>query len=153
MTASDGITPIHIVLVEDNEADIELTRIAFERGRIMNRMTVLSHGREALEWFQALSRGEHSDRPDLVLLDLNLPGVNGDEILREMKGDAALVMIPVVVLTTSEDDADVAAAYREHANAFMTKPVDYDRFLKLVRGITDYWFTLVRLPAEGGAGK
>ena len=141
--------PAQILLVEDNPGDVRLTKEAFEHGRIENDLHVVTDGAEALEFLY--QRGEYTDapRPDLVLLDLNLPRKNGDEVLEELKADSDLRSIPVIVLTSSKAEEDIARSYELHANAYLTKPVDPDEFIETVRAFEKFWFSVVRLPPEG----
>ncbi|SDQ29072.1 response regulator [Natronobacterium texcoconense] len=140
--------PAQILLVEDNPGDVRLTKEAFEQGRIENDLHVVSDGAEALDFLT--QRGEYEDapRPDLVLLDLNLPRTNGEEVLRELKDDPELRSIPVIVLTSSQTEEDIARSYELHANAYLTKPVDPDEFIETIRAFETFWFTVVRLPPE-----
>jgi len=141
--------PAQILLVEDNPGDVRLTKEAFEQGRIENDLHIVSDGSEALSF---LSRdGEYTDVPcpDLVLLDLNLPGKDGENVLEELKDDPALRSIPVIVLTSSSADEDIARSYELHANAYLTKPVDPDEFLETIHAFEKFWFSIVRLPPEG----
>jgi CheY-like chemotaxis protein len=137
---------IDILLVEDREADIELTRMGLAEGRIANALHVVRDGVEALAYLRRQGRYAEAKRPDLILLDLNLPRMDGREVLTAIKADPDLKLVPVVVLTTSEADRDVVEAYTRHANAYMIKPVDFDQLVKVIRGITEYWFALVKLP-------
>lgn len=138
--------PIEILLVEDNPGDVRLTQEALNDARVANTMHVAKDGVEAMRFLR--KEGEYSDvpRPDLVLLDLNLPKKDGREVLAEIKEDSDLRRIPVVILTTSEDEADVSKAYDSHANCFITKPVDLDQFMTVVRSIEGFWLTVVQLP-------
>ena len=140
--------PARILLVEDNPGDIRLTEEAFEQGRIENDLYVVSDGREALSFLS--QEGEYTDapRPDLVLLDLNLPGKDGENVLEELKADPELRSIPVIVLTSSSAEEDIARSYELHANAYLTKPVDPDAFIETVRAFEKFWFSVVRLPPE-----
>jgi CheY-like chemotaxis protein len=137
---------VHILLVEDNLADVELTLEALEEAKFANDVTVMRDGAEAVEYLHR--RGAHGDavRPDLIILDLNLPRRSGHEVLADLKADPALRRIPVAVLTTSSAEADVLASYDLGANCFLTKPVDVGQFLKVVQSIEDFWFGVVRLP-------
>lgn len=137
-----------ILLVEDNPADVEITRQGFAEGKIANNLHVVTDGEQALAFLRC--EGEFADaiQPDLILLDLNLPGKDGRAVLEEIKQDKQLRLIPVVVLTTSSAHVDVLKSYQLHANAYMTKPVNFTQFVELVRSIGSYWFTLVRLPTE-----
>lgn len=135
-----------ILLVEDNEADVRLTVEAFKEGRVRNRLHVAHDGVEALEFLR--KQGKHADapRPDLILLDLNLPRKDGREVLAEIKTDPLLRRIPVVVLTTSQAEEDIVRTYDLHANCFITKPVGLDNFLAVIRAIDGFWLDVVRLP-------
>jgi CheY-like chemotaxis protein len=141
-------TPIRILLVEDSPTDVELTREALAEARIANELTVARDGVEALE----ILRDSGSARPDLVLLDLNLPRLSGIEVLREVKDDPQLRTIPIVVLTTSRADEDVLEAYRNHVNAYVRKPVDFDEFMEKIRTIERFWFSIVTLPSDAERG-
>jgi len=138
-------TPIEILLVEDNLADIELTREGLHEGKIANNLHVARDGVEALAFLRREGEFASAVRPDLILLDLNLPRIDGRQVLETIKNDPSLQQIPVVILTTSAADEDILNAYRCHANAYMTKPVGFEGFVRVVQGIGDYWFTLVRL--------
>ncbi|WP_049922668.1 response regulator [Halopiger djelfimassiliensis] len=140
--------PAQILLVEDNPGDVRLTEEAFKQGRIENDLYVVSDGTEALEFLYR--RGEYADapRPDLILLDLNLPRTDGEEVLEELKEDSELRSIPVIVLTSSRAEEDVVRSYELHANAYLTKPVDPDEFIETVRAFEKFWFSVVRLPPE-----
>ena len=137
---------IDVLLVEDDPGDVLMTREAFEDNKVANRLAVVSDGESALAYLR--KEGEHAEArtPDLVLLDLNLPRVDGREVLEAMKNDEALRSIPVVVLTTSEAEEDVVRSYALHANAYVTKPVDFDRFIEVVRQIDEFFVEVVRLP-------
>ena len=138
--------PVEILLVEDNPGDVRLTQEALKEGKVANNLHVAMDGVEALAFLKA--EGKYKDRPypDLILLDLNLPKKDGREVLEEIKRDDKLKKIPVVILTTSQDEADVLKTYKLHANCYISKPVDLDQFIKVVRSIEDFWLTLVRLP-------
>jgi two-component system, chemotaxis family, response regulator Rcp1 len=138
--------PIEILLVEDNPADVVLTEAVLAEAKVANRLWVARDGKEAMEFLRREARQPKSPRPDLVLLDLNLPRKGGLEVLAEMKADRALRAIPVVVLTTSAAERDVLAAYDQHVNAYITKPVDLDQFVAVVRAVDDFWLAVVRLP-------
>ncbi len=148
MTARHRPGPARILLVEDNPGDVRLTKESFEHGPIENDLHVVTDGAAALEFLHR--RGEYTDapRPDLVLLDLNLPRITGDEVLEELKADPELRSIPVVVLTSSKAEEDVARSYDHHANAYLTKPVDPEEFIDTVRVFEEFWFSVVRLPTE-----
>lgn len=138
---------IEILLVEDNPGDARLTREAFKEGRLLNNLTVVNDGVEALAYLRQEGQYSNRARPDLVLLDLNLPKKDGREVLEEIKADEKLRMIPVVVLTTSAAQEDVTRAYGSHANCYITKPVDLDQFLRVAQSIESFWLSLVRLPS------
>lgn len=136
-----------ILLIEDNPADVLLIQEAFKEAKLRNRISVAGDGEEALQYLQRQGSFGNALRPDLILLDLHLPKRNGREVLAEIKNDPELAEIPVIILTTSSEDEDIHQAYRLHANCYLTKPVDIDSFLALVRGIDEFWLTLVKLPA------
>ena len=138
--------PVEILLVEDNDGDVRLTVEALKEGKVLNRLTVARDGVEALSILRREGRHGTSARPDLILLDLNLPRRDGREVLADIKADEALRRIPVVVLTTSRAEEDIAHSYDLHANCYITKPVDLDRFLSMVKSIDDFWLSVVRLP-------
>lgn len=145
-----GGAPIEVLLVEDSPSDARLTQEAFREGKIRNHLTVVPDGVEALAYLRGEGRYAGAARPTLILLDLNLPRKDGREVLREIKNDPNLRAIPVVVLTTSDAEGDVMAAYEHHANCYIKKPVDFTRFLEVVSLIEDFWLTVVRLPSEDG---
>jgi CheY-like chemotaxis protein len=151
MTAMDRPDPIEVLLVEDDPGDVLLIREAFEHNKLANRLHVVSDGVEALEFMRRSGEHAGAPRPDLVLLDLNLPRKDGREVLAEVKDDSALRSIPVVVLTTSKAEEDVLRSYDLHANAYVTKPVDFDRFIEVVRQIDEFFVSVVRLPGAGEA--
>jgi CheY-like chemotaxis protein len=140
--------PIEILLVEDNAADVRLTEEALKEGKVRNNLHVARDGMEALEFLRRQGKFKDATRPDLVLLDLNLPRRDGREVLADIKNDPELKMIPVVVLTTSSAEADILKSYKLHANCYITKPVDLEQFVNVVRSIDDFWLTVVRLPSE-----
>jgi chemotaxis family two-component system response regulator Rcp1 len=139
---------IEILLVEDNPGDVRLTLEAFKEGSVLNNFTVMNDGVEALAYLHQQGRYANSVLPDLILLDLNLPKKDGREVLAEIKADAHLMKIPVVILTTSAAEDDIARAYSAHANCYITKPVDLDQFLRVVHAIESFWLTLVKLPSR-----
>ncbi|MEV4876599.1 response regulator [Streptomyces cyaneofuscatus] len=140
--------PIEVLLVEDDPGDELMTREAFEDNKIRNTLHVVRDGQEALDFLYR--RGEYTDvpRPDLVLLDLNLPKYDGRQVLEQIKSDPELSLIPVVVLTTSSAEEDILRSYKLHANAYVTKPVDLDQFIAAVRQIDEFFVTVVRLPGR-----
>lgn len=139
---------IEILLVEDNPGDARLTVEAFKEGRVLNNLNVVHDGVEALAYLRREGRYANAAQPDLILLDLNLPKKDGREVLEEIKADERLMKIPVIVLTTSAAEEDIARAYTRHANCYITKPVDLDHFLRVVQSIESFWLTLVKLPAR-----
>jgi chemotaxis family two-component system response regulator Rcp1 len=143
-----SIYPIEILLVEDNPGDVRLTQEALREGKVKNNLHVARDGVEALAFLRREGIHKDATRPDLVLLDLNLPRKDGREVLAEIKADPALKMLPVVVLTTSSAEADILNTYSLHANCYITKPVDLEQFVKVVKSIDDFWLTVVRLPSE-----
>jgi CheY-like chemotaxis protein len=145
MTREDG-TPIEVLLVEDDPGDVLMTQEAFHEHKVRNRLTVVSDGAEALSYLRR--EGQYADalRPDLILLDLNLPKRDGREVLAEIKKDEDLGRIPVVVLTTSAADEDILRSYQLHANAYVTKPVDFERFISVIRQIDEFFVSVVKLP-------
>ncbi len=140
--------PIEILMAEDNPGDIRLTREALKDGKVSNSLNVVSNGSEALAYLRKQSPFENVIRPDLILLDLNLPKINGLEVLQEIKTDKILKMIPVVILTTSKSEQDITYSYQNHANCYITKPVDLDQFMNAINAIDDFWLSIVRLPSE-----
>jgi two-component system response regulator len=141
-----GPQPVEVLLVEDDAGDELMTREAFEDNRIGNRLHVVRDGREALDYLYRLGGYADAPRPGLVLLDLNLPRVDGRQVLEKIKADPDLADIPVVVLTTSSAEEDILRSYNLHANAYVTKPVDLDRFVAAIRTIDDFFVTVVKLP-------
>lgn len=144
---SDSIgRPIEILLVEDNPGDVRLTIEALKEGRVRNRLSVARDGVEALAFLRREGPHAQAPRPDLILLDLNLPRRDGREVLAEIKDDAVLRRIPVVVLTTSKAEEDILRTYDLHANCYITKPVDLEQFIRVVHSINDFWLSVVCLP-------
>jgi CheY-like chemotaxis protein len=139
-------SPVVVLLVEDDPGDVLMIREAFDENKVRNELHVCSDGEDALLFLRQEAPHEDAPRPDLVLLDLNLPRRDGREVLAEIKADERLQTIPVVVLTTSEAEEDVLRSYALHANAYVTKPVDFDRFIDVVRQIDDFFVTVVKLP-------
>jgi two-component system, chemotaxis family, response regulator Rcp1 len=138
--------PINILLVEDNEPDVVLTQEAFNEAKISNSLYVVEDGVEALAFLRRQGKYANVPRPDLILLDLNLPRKDGRAVLEEIKADPSLTSIPVVILTTSSDEKDVVRAYTSHANCYIIKPVDFLQFMNIVKTIEGFWLTVVRLP-------
>jgi CheY-like chemotaxis protein len=137
---------IDLLLVEDREADVELTRQSLEEIGAPIKVHVVRDGVETIAFLRHKSSFRHAPRPHLILLDLNLPRMDGREVLAEIKHDPLLRIVPVVILTTSAADRDVCAAYEHHANGYMIKPVEFDRFVDVIRSIGDYWLRVVTLP-------
>src|SRR5688572_20447026 len=148
MTQSLSGRQIEVLLVEDDPGDVLMTKEAFEDYKLSNQLHVVNDGAEAMDFLR--QQGDYADapRPDLVLLDLNLPRMDGREVLQAIKSDPGLASIPVVVLTTSEAEEDVLRSYSLHANAYVTKPVDFERFIQVVRQIDEFFVTVVRLPTR-----
>ncbi|UPT75566.1 MAG: response regulator [Elusimicrobiota bacterium] len=148
MTTAAAPQPIEILLVEDNPGDVRLTRETLKDAKIHNNLSVAGDGAAALAHLRREGAAAGAARPDLILLDLNLPRMGGRELLGLIKNDAALRSIPVVVLTTSKAEEDILQSYDLHANCYISKPVELDGFIKVVKSIEDFWFTVVRLPKE-----
>jgi two-component system, chemotaxis family, response regulator Rcp1 len=144
------IKPIEILLVEDNEGDVRLTVEALKDSKVLNNIHRVSDGDEALDFLHRKGRYNDAVSPDLILLDLNLPRKNGIEVLSEIKGDEKLKKIPVVVLTISSNDMDIIKTYNLHVNCFITKPIDFERFVQVVHSIEEFWLTVVKLPPKNG---
>jgi chemotaxis family two-component system response regulator Rcp1 len=138
--------PVEILVVDDDPADIRLTLEALKRTKLHVQLSVARDGVEALAFLRREDKFSAAPVPDLILLDLNMPRMNGHELLKVIKADAALHRIPVVVLTTSQEEEDILATYQLHANCYVTKPVDLTKFMRVVSSITDFWFTVVKLP-------
>jgi CheY-like chemotaxis protein len=147
MKVQEAGRPIEILLVEDNPGDVRLTVEALNDARVSNRLHLVKDGVEALQFLRREGGFGEVPRPDVILLDLNLPKKDGREVLAEIKSDEDLRRIPVVVLTTSSSEQDILRSYDLHANCYITKPVDLDQFIAVVRGIEDFWLTVVKLPA------
>jgi two-component system, chemotaxis family, response regulator Rcp1 len=139
--------PINILLVEDNPGDVRLTVEALKEGKVSNRLFVASNGVEALQFLHHQGTFHDAPRPDVILLDLNLPKKDGREVLAEIKSDDRFKRIPVVILTTSKAEQDILKSYALHANCYITKPVDLEQFITVVKSIEDFWLTIVRLPS------
>jgi len=140
--------PIEILMVEDSPTDAQLTIEALHAAKIANRLTHVEDGVEALQFLRQQGPYADAPRPDLILLDLNLPRKDGREVLEELKRDPDLKVIPVVVLTTSRSEQDVLRSYQLHANCYITKPVDFTKFMEVVKAIEQFWLTIVTLPGE-----
>jgi CheY-like chemotaxis protein len=138
--------PVDVLLVEDDEGDVLMTREAFEFYKIRNELHVVSDGEQALQFLRRTGPYSDAPRPGLILLDVNLPRLNGLEVLAELKQDPELLLIPVVMLTTSQAEEDILRSYKLHANAYVSKPVDFENFVAAIRQIDDFFLTLVQLP-------
>ena len=141
-----SIRPIQILLVEDSPSDAKLTLAALKMAKVVNQVSHIEDGVEAMEFLRRQGKFTKAERPDLILLDLNLPRKDGREVLEEMKADPDFQMIPVVILTTSQAEQDIIRSYKLHANCYITKPVNFERFLEVVQSIENFWLTVVALP-------
>ena len=139
---------MEILLIEDNEGDIGLIEEVFEEAKIRNNLHVAKDGEEAIHFLLGVKKLSDHSLPDIILLDLNLPKKDGREVLREIKEDSNLKSIPVVVLTTSGAEKDILKAYNLHANAYITKPLDFDQFIKVIQSIANFWLEIVKLPTK-----
>ena len=146
MNTGNTAKPIEILLVEDNPGDVRLTKEALKEGKIINNLHLAKDGIEAISFLRRKGEYVNAVRPDLILLDLNLPKKDGREVLMEIKEDEELRRIPVVVLTTSRSEEDIIRTYDYHANCYITKPVDFDQFIKVIKSIEDFWLSVVKLP-------
>jgi two-component system, chemotaxis family, response regulator Rcp1 len=146
---SNGSDPIEILLVEDSPADVRLTQEALKEEKLYVKLRVVNDGVEAMAYLRRQGKYAQSPRPDLILLDLNLPRKDGREVLKEIKSDDSLRIIPVVVLTISKAEEDIARSYNLHANCYITKPLDLNQFSIVVKSIKDFWLTIVKLPPKG----
>jgi two-component system, chemotaxis family, response regulator Rcp1 len=142
-----NLKPVEVLLVEDNAGDVRLTLEAMKEGKVINNLSIASDGVEAMAFLRKEGRYKGAARPDIILLDLNLPKKDGREVLGEIKADPSLRLIPVVVLTTSQAEEDILRTYNLHANCYVTKPVDLEQFINVVKSINDFWFSVVKLPA------
>ena len=140
------MSPIHILLVEDNPGDIRLTREAIKKGKFQNELHVVTDGEEAMDFLHHRGAHVNAPRPGLILLDLNLPIMDGREVLAAIKKDPSLKRIPVIILTTSSSDEDIIKSYDLHANSYISKPVDYQQFLAVIEQIESFWLSIVTLP-------
>ncbi len=149
MVSEIAVHPIEILLVEDNPGDARLAWEVFQDAKVRNTLHLVDNGQEAMDFLRKEGKHARVQRPDLILLDLNLPGKDGREVLAEIKGDPDLKRIPVVILTVSKDEEDVLKTYNLNANCFITKPIDLNQFIKVVKSIEDFWLTVVKLPPDG----
>ncbi len=148
MSNGESCAPIDILLVEDNPGDVRLTKEALKEGKVANRIHVVVDGVEAMDFLHRAGKHASAPMPDLILLDLNLPKKNGREVLAEIKMDERLKHIPIVVLTTSQAEKDIVLTYNLHSNCYITKPVDFDQFIQVVKSIENFWFKVVKLPPK-----
>lgn len=148
MNADSQDQRIEILLVEDNPGDVRLTREALKEGKILNNLNVVTDGVEAIAFLRREGNYTSAPRPELILLDLNLPKKDGREVLAEIKRDPDLKLIPVVILTSSAAEQDIVKSYNLHANCYVTKPVDLDQFIEVVKSIENFWLAVVKLPPE-----
>lgn len=148
MAGKKQVTPIEILLVEDSPADVRLTQEALKEEKLYNNLHVVNDGVEAMAFLRREGKYAGAVRPDLILLDLNLPRKDGREVLQDIKSDDALKIIPIVVLTVSKAEEDVMKSYALHANCYITKPIDLDQFARVVKAIQDFWLTIVKLPPK-----
>lgn len=144
----DTCRPIEVLLVEDNPGDVRLMQEALRDSKVKNNLYVVTDGEEAMSFLRREGKYYGATEPDLILLDLNLPGKDGREVLEEIKNDPALKHIPVVIVTTSAAEEDILKSYCLHANCYVTKPVNLEQFIKVVHAIEDFWFTIVKLPQK-----
>lgn len=147
MSTNPPSTPITVLLVEDDPGDVLMTREALADSKLLNELAVANDGEEAIEYLRAAADTGTPKKPDLILLDLNLPRKDGRELLAEIKQNPDLKRIPVVVLTTSEAEQDILKTYDLHANCYITKPVDLDKFVTIVKGLEEFWLSIVKLPS------
>ena len=146
MTIKEKLLPINILLVEDNPGDIRLTKEVLKEGKIQNNLSVVMDGEEAIFFLRKIGQYKDAVSPDIILLDLNLPKKDGREVLAEIKADSRLSIIPVIVLTTSAAEQDVLNMYANHANCYITKPVDFNQFINVIKSIENFWLSIVKLP-------
>lgn len=139
---------IDILLIEDNPGDVRLTKEALKENKVLNELHVVSDGEEAMKFLRRSKGFEKKPRPDLILLDLNLPKKDGREVLAEIKNDDNLKRIPVIILTSSKSEEDIFKTYNLHANCYLTKPISLESFINVIKSIEDFWFTVVKLPKE-----
>ncbi len=153
MTKCENGTPVEILLVEDNPGDVRLTQEALREAKVRNNLQVVQDGEAALNFLYRKDGFSDAPRPDIILLDLNLPKKNGQEVLAEIKADPCLRRIPVVILTTSKAEEDILKSYDLHANCYVTKPVDFEQFIRVIKSIQEFWLTVVKLPELGDSGR
>lgn len=149
MNIEERVMPIEILLVEDSPGDVRLTQEALKESKLKNNLHVVGDGAEAIDFVQKKGKYATMPRPDLILLDLNLPKKDGREVLTEIKADKDLRHIPVVILTVSRSEEDILRSYGLHANCYIVKPIDFNQFISVVKAIENFWFTIVKLPSRG----
>lgn len=149
MDTQELIRPMEILLVEDNNGDILLIQEALEEGKLNSNLSVTKNGMEAIEFLNRRGPYKDAPTPDLILLDMNLPKKNGKEVLAEIKSDENLKIIPVVILTSSQAEQDILMSYKLNANCYITKPVDFEKFITVINSIENFWFSIVKLPHQG----
>jgi len=147
---SNELKPINILYIEDSPGDARLVQEALKEGKLHNNLFIVRDGIEAMAYLHTENKYALEVRPDLILLDLNLPKMDGREVLKAIKADDNLKKIPVVILTTSTADEDILKSYNHHANCFITKPIEFNQFIKVVKSIENFWFTIVKLPPNEG---
>lgn len=150
MGADSSRQPVNILLVEDNPGDVRLMREAFRNQKVRNTLHAVTDGKAAMAFLRKQGKYVNAPRPDIILLDLNLPGKDGREVLAEIKSDPHLRVTPVIIITSSGAEQDVIRAYSLNANCYVTKPVNLDQFIRMVQSISDFWFTIVKLPGSSG---
>ena len=150
-TTNQTVKQIEILLVEDNEGDVGLVEEVFQEAKIMNNLNIAEDGEEAMLFLHKKGKFSNVSSPDIILLDLNLPGKDGREVLKEIKEDNELKRIPVVILTTSKAEEDILKSYNLHANSYITKPVDFDQFIRVIKSIENFWLDIVKLPSKDNA--
>ena len=148
MTDSNQLSPIKILLIEDNPGDIRLTKEALKDGKIKNEIRIITDGEEALLFLKKEGQYQNEETPDVILLDLNLPKKDGREVLLEIKSDPNFKTIPVIILTISSDERDILKSYSHYANCYITKPIDFNEFINVVKTIENFWFTIVKIPNQ-----
>jgi CheY-like chemotaxis protein len=148
MYDQERTSPVEILLIEDNPGDVRLTQEALKESKVLNILNVVNDGVEAMEFLRQEGNYTGVKRPDLILLDLNLPKKDGREVMEEIKSDDSLKRIPVVVMTTSKAEEDIERMYSRHANCYITKPIDFEQFIEVVKAIEEFWLTIVKLPPD-----
>ena len=148
MKNNSNLKPVEILLVEDNSGDIRLTKEALKESKLANNLYTVQDGIEAMDYLNKTEKYQDAVRPDLILLDLNLPKKNGREVLSEIKGNSDFKQIPVVILTSSKAYQDILSTYQNHANCYITKPVNMDQFIEIVKSVGNFWFSIVKLPRK-----